>query len=265
MKFLLLVFLLVNMSKLVYSNDLDKLTSIENTVYHELKSKLLDKSYHIYIKAPKPVVKDKKYITVYVLDGGITFPLLASYSKYLQLAEDVPELIIVGISYGTDDWKKGNSRSHDFTAPAKDREHYGGAEKFQNMLNTELFPYIENNYPSNKNKRILFGQSLGGQFAIFNAMFHPDNFWGIIASNPAIHRNLDFFKRKPIANTALLLYVSRAKNDDERFIRPMDQWLSYWKKNKHPLNMKVEWLKNHNHFSAAPEAFRNGIMWITKH
>jgi len=34
------------------------------------------------------------------------------------LAEEIPEAILVGISYGTDDWQQGNLRSTDFTAPS---------------------------------------------------------------------------------------------------------------------------------------------------
>lgn len=263
MKLIIHLILLFTYSELSFSNNFEKLNSIENTVYHDFNSKIQNKNYHIYVKAPIEVVENKKYITVYLLDGGITFPLLASYTKYLNLAEDIPEIILVGISYGTDDWKKGNSRSHDFTVPAKDRDHYGGAENFQKMLTEELFPMIEKNYPSDQNKRVLFGQSLGGQFAIFNAMFHPNNFWGIIASNPAIHRNHEYFQGPPKSKqTPSLLYISRAENDDEQFIQPLNQWLEHWKNNKHPWKMKVDWLKNHNHFSAAPEAFRNGLMWI---
>ncbi len=265
MKILFVILLIFIKCNSVIANDFEKLNSIENTVYHELHSKVLNKTYHIHVKAPKPLKEKTKYITVYLLDGDITFPLLASYSKYLNLAEDIPDIILVGISYGTDDFKKGNSRGHDFTAPANGRAHYGGAEKFQSMLNQELFPMIEKNYPSDKQKRILFGQSLGGQFALFNTMYHPKNFWGVIASNPAIHRNLEFFKGTPFDNKKPgLLYVSRAKNDEARYIQPLNEWLSYWNEKTHPWSMKVAWLEDHNHFSAAPDAFRNGMRWIMK-
>ena len=245
--------------------NMDKLTSFDKTSYHLFHSKLIKHDYHVYVKTPLITEqnKDKVFPTVYLLDGGITFPLLTGYTRYLNLAEEIPDVVLVGISYGTEDWKKGNRRSTDFTAPAKQREHYGGAENFQKMLSSELFPMIEKNYPSDKDKRILFGQSMGGQFAIYNAMFHPENFWGIIASNPAIHRNLVFFTNTYKTTTKQVkLYISRARNDDVRFIKPLEKWLSYWNKHKHPWSIKTQWLNNHNHFSAAPDAFRNGIKWL---
>jgi predicted alpha/beta superfamily hydrolase len=36
-------------------------------------------------------------------------------------------------------------------------------------------------------------QGLGGQFVLYTALTRPDLFWGHIASNPALHRNLPFY------------------------------------------------------------------------
>ena len=57
----------------------------------------------------------------------------------------------------------------------------------------ELIPLIESAYPSDDQQRIIFGQSLGGQFVLYTALTDPALFHGHIASNPALHRNLDFF------------------------------------------------------------------------
>lgn len=46
------------------------------------------------------------------------FPLLAGYYRYLELGEEVPELILVGISGGTDYFRECNQRSRDYTAEA---------------------------------------------------------------------------------------------------------------------------------------------------
>lgn len=249
--------------------SMEKLTSISDTRYLLHESESLKHSYHLYVRLPQDYTPDSssKYPTVYLLDGGITYPLLAAYSRYLDFAEDIPPLIIVGISYGTDDFREGNRRSTDFTAPAKDRAHYGGAEKFQAMLRNELFPLVEDRFPSDPNRRILFGQSIGGQFAIYSALTDPSMFMGLIASNPALHRNLDFFlNTKPVTQAQEnkpLLFISRAEKDDPRFKRPAQKWLDHWRKQTDPpFKMKVDTVMGHNHFSAAPEAFRNGLKWM---
>jgi predicted alpha/beta superfamily hydrolase len=251
------------------SADIQYLTSIGKTKYHLHRSPSLEHDYHVYVLSPETSDADsiEKYPTVYLLDGGITYPLLAAYSQYLSLAEDIPKIIVVGISYGTDDFRTGNRRGTDFTAPASSREHYGGAEKFQAMLRDELFPLIERGYRSDPERRILFGQSLGGQFSIFNALTKPDLFSGLIASNPALHRNLDFFLQshyKPNDEASKpRLYISRAENDDKQFFNPAQRWVDHWSKEEpKSFMLKVNLLENHNHFSAAPEAFRDGLMWI---
>jgi predicted alpha/beta superfamily hydrolase len=238
---------------------------MNNTNIHILSSKLIKKDYPIYVNAPLLTKenKDKKFMTVYILDADYNFPLLTAYSKYLKLAGELPEIILVGIAYETDDWQKGNTRGTDYTAPATGREHYGGADKFQEMLNDELFPLIEKTYPSDKNKRIIFGQSLGGQFVLYNAMFYPDNFYGHIASNPAIHRNHEYFIQTfKKTKKHVKLFISRARNDEKRFIDPLNKWLEHWQNNTHPWKLKEMWLEGHNHFSTSPEAFRNGMKWL---
>ncbi len=243
------------------------LTSLGNTQYVLHRSAQLDHDYHIYISLPDQPEAGKLYPTIYLLDGGITFPLLASYSRYLMLANEIPDVIVVGISYGTNDWREGNRRGTDYTAPSDEREHYGGAAAFQNMLKHELIPLVEKNWPSDPEQRILFGQSLGGQFAIFNAITDPSLFSGLIASNPALHRNLDYFlewqgrQTQPVNSTRL--FVSLAQFDDQQYAVPAGQWVKHWQDiSARPFHLDVRKLPGHNHFSAAPEAYRHGLGWI---
>ena len=245
------------------ANDLKPLTSLQHLDYQLFKSDLIKHEYHIYIKSPTDIEAGKKYPTIYLIDGGITFPLLAAYSRYLELAGDIPPTIIVGISYGTTDWRKGNRRSIDFTAPSKERDFWGGTEKFSEMLSTELIPHIEKKLPSDPSKRILFGQSLGGQFVMFNALFKPDLFWGLIASNPALHRNLEFYNQEAVlGKSSTNLFISRARNNDKRFAEPLDRWVASHDNKTNPYQLKISWVENHNHFSVAPESLRNGLMWL---
>ena len=175
--------------------DLRHLQGLGDTRYHRLESEILQRGFHIFVRLPEGYSEQEAvaFPTVYLLDGGTTFPLLSGYYGYLSLAGDVPEVILVGISYGTADWQQGNMRSTDFTASSAEREHYGGAPRFQEVLRRELFPLIEAQYRSDSARRVIFGQSLGGQFVLHAALTEPDLFWGHIASNPALHRNLAFF------------------------------------------------------------------------
>ncbi len=191
---LLLAFLLA-VSTPAAAVETQFMQGIGDARYHHIESEIVGRGYHIYVKLPDRYDEavDTKYPTVYVLDGGALFPLFSAYYRYLNFGQEIPDSIIVGISYGTADFAEGNLRSTDYTAPSAERDYWGGAENFQSFLSDELFPVIEAGYRSDADQRIVFGQSIGGQFVLYTALTRPDLFWGHIASNPALHRNLPFF------------------------------------------------------------------------
>jgi len=237
-----------------------------NARYHRLSSTILQRDFHIFVRLPETYseLKEAEFPTVYLLDGGITFPLLSGYYRYLSLAGDVPDAILVGIGYGTELLEEGNFRGTDFTAASSERAHYGGAPRFQAVLRKELLPLVETEYRADAARRVLFGQSLGGQFVLYTAQTDPGLFYGHIASNPALHRNLPFFLESIDSGAeGGKLYVSSAEYDDDRFRVPARQWMKHWTEQAvTPWELETQILKGHNHFSAAPAAFRRGMSWI---
>ncbi|NNE67191.1 MAG: alpha/beta hydrolase [Pyrinomonadaceae bacterium] len=266
MKYLALsfIFIVFSVSGFAQAPDISKLQGLGETKYHEVKYEPLDQTYHIFVRLPEEYTASKKYPTVYLLDGGAMFPMLGSYYRYLNFGEEAPEMIVVGVSYGSNDWGGQNQRSRDFTAPAKSSEAYGGAAKFSAFFKTTLFPLIEKEYASDSDKRIVFGQSLGGQYSLYAAQVETGLFWGHIASNPALHRNLKFFLNAiPKKDKNVRLFVSSGSNDNPRFLVPAKKWVAHWKdKNDVDWGLKTEILDGQTHMSAAPEAFRRGIKWI---
>ncbi len=193
---LLLFMTLVSLATASMADVIDTrlLQSLGEVKYHELKSEQLGRSFHIFVDLPEDYLDStQNYPTVYLLDGGNTFPLMAAYHHYLRFGDEAPAAILVGVSYGADTFEEGNWRSTDFTAASGEREFWGGAGVFQAVLQDELLPLIEGNYRADPARRIIFGHSLGGQFVLFNALTKPELFFGHIASNPALHRNLPFF------------------------------------------------------------------------
>ena len=244
-----------------------KLQGLGDTRYHLFESETLGHPLHLYVRVPENAAEGP-FPVIYLLDGGVNFPLLSAYYHYLRLAEEVPELTIVGISYGSDRFEGGNYRSSDFTAPSDEREWWGKAPVFQQVLENELMPIIEETYPADASRRIIFGQSLGGQFVLYNALTRPGLFWGHIASNPALHRNLTFFLdwkgEDPMTAHATRVFVSEAGFNGEQFRKPIDQWVRYWSEanRKKPFLLEVRYLPGQTHMSAAPESFRQGLSWL---
>lgn len=249
--------------------DTQFLQGLGDTHYQKVESTKVGRPYHIYVMLPDGYDEsaNESYPTVYLLDGGALFPMMAAYYRYLNFAEEMPDSIIVGISYGSGDYREGNYRSTDYTAPASEYDYWGGAETFQEFLSEELMPMIETTYRSRPDRRVIFGQSLGGQFVIFTALTQPDLFWGHVASNPALHRNLPFFLQPPPnapeGKDRSKLFVGSGTNDVPRFREPAVRWIEHWDGRAGlPWDLKTVDLDGHSHMSAPPASFRQGMMWL---
>ena len=248
---------------------IEGLQGLGNTQHHVVESELLGRSYDVLVGLPDGYdeADDTSYPTVYILDGGELYPMLRAYYRYLRIGGEAPEMILVAISYGTSDFENGNDRGHDYTAPSDESEHYGGAQDFQTFLSDELIPFIEASYRSSPKRRVLFGHSLGGQFVLYSAQTQPSFFWGHIASNPALHRNLELFLTMtpeiPTDGAQSYLFVGAASHDDPRFLEPRSTWVEYWMAQaQRPWHLRVETLDGHTHMSAPPASFRRGIRWL---
>jgi predicted alpha/beta superfamily hydrolase len=250
------------------SLDPHLLQSLGEVKYHELKSTKLGRSFHIFVDLPEGYDESgQNYPTIYLLDGGDTFPLMAAQHHYLRFGNETPAAILVGISYGSDTFKGGNWRQTDYTAPSEDVKFWGGAAVFQSVLQEELLPLIEGAYRSDPSHRVLFGHSIGGQFVLFNALTEPGLFFGHIASNPALHRNLPFFLEwhggAEITAPVSRVFVASSEFDDTHIRKATLEWFDHWRSLKPgPWVLEMRTLPGQTHLSSTPEAFRLGLAWL---
>lgn len=247
-------------------DPLGRLEGLADTRHVEFHSRVLDRTLEVFVRVP-PGADGQPLPAVYLLDGGITFPLLAAYQRYLELGEELPPTLVVGIGYGSDRFEQGNLRSTDYTAPSEERDYWGGAPEFQRMLREELLSFIEQEFKADPRRRVIFGQSLGAQFVLYTASTAPGLFQGHLASNPALHRNLQWFLDQPETTSGQLpvsvLYVSSAERDDPRFRQPAKAWIEHWSAaRERPWRLETRDLAGHGHFSAAPVVYRDGMRWI---
>lgn len=248
------------------ADDLEYIQGLRDTHYQLVESEAVGRPYHIYVMLPESYAEEpeRSYRTIYVLDGGSTFPLLAGYYRYLRFTDETEESIFVAISYGANGFEGGNYRATDYTAPSEERDWWGGAPQFQAFLADELMPMVESKYRSDVANRIIFGHSLGGQFVLYTAQTRPNLFRGHIASNPALHRNLDFYlEQVPETTSDSLLFVGSVSRDDERYRIPLGRWIEHWSAiEEKPWRLKVQVLADHTHVSAIPVAFWRGLTWL---
>lgn len=252
-------------SHAIADEALDRLFGLGPVETFTIQSETLDRGFHIYVRLPLEYEESAcDWPVVYLLDGGILFPMLAPYHFMMQIDELAPAAVMVGISYGGLGSANGNYRSTDYTAPAEEPELFGGAAAYQSFLADELIPRIEADYRVDQSSSLVLGQSLGGQFTLYTALTRPDLFGFYLSMNPALHRNLDYFKQLEPAErtTPTPILITRSTEEPSRLSGPLQQWIRHWQvSNDDALALDIHWLANQHHASSAPAAYREAMQW----
>ena len=236
--------------------------------YFEQKSKETGRLYHIYVHLPDSYAKASpatRYPVVYLLDGDSLFPLLAAEQLFLNIDDQLPEAITVGIAYGSFD-PAINKRDVDFTGPALGvKPEASGAPAFQRYLKTELIPVIERKFRTDPDRRILFGQSRGGTFVLYSAFTDPDLFWGRIASSPAFKPDGDrFFGDAPSATRHDLgLVVTSGTRERPQSREAALKWFHHWEGvTGGAWTIKTVSIEGGTHSADAANSYRAGMLWL---
>ncbi len=219
----------------------------------------LERDFHVLVRLPRSYREaDRDYPMALLLDGGILFPMLAPFQLMMEAEGSADEVIVVGISYGGLGYSNGNLRGTDYTAPSPEVEYFGGAFAFQDFLADELLPRLQRDYRIDRSRRVLLGQSLGGQFAIHAALTRPDLFSTYIAVNPAIHANPAYFLALEAqrGDPPTRLVLAMGSEDDPRFRESTEAWIEARQQSGDPgFVLEVLPLPGAHHATSAPRAY----------
>lgn len=222
-------------------------------------SERLGREFHILVRLPRSYGESERdYPMVFLLDGGILFPMLAPYQLMMEAEGSADEVIVIGISYGGLGFSNGNLRSTDYTAPSPDVAYFGGASVYQDFLADELLPRLYRKYRIDRDRTALLGQSLGGQFAIHGALTRPSLFSTFVAINPAIHANSAYFMdlEAARADPPTRLVVAMGSEDDPRFREPALAWIAARQAMDDPgFDFEILPLDGAHHATSAPAAY----------
>ena len=156
-----------------------------------LHSDILDEDRTLLISLPDGYEQSPaRYPVLYLLDGRGNFHHTTGTLRTLTDAGRLPEMIVVGIT--------NSDRTRDLTptpfVPDPDDEDEdeaqemataGGADKFLDFMEQELFPHIEMSYRTAP-YRVLIGHSFGGLFVVHALIERPDSFDAYIAISPSL-------------------------------------------------------------------------------
>lgn len=169
-----------------------------------------DMTYILNIDLPPGYkTSGKKYPVVYLLDAYEIWGLQVQTYQQLLFMNEVPELIVVGISYPIDkEFYAGglteylDIRARDFTPThlsyeeavkkhGKGTAQYirvsGGGKSFLGFMEKELIPFIEKEYRADAENRGLFGYSLAGTFTTFAMLSKPGLFRNYFIGSPFLN------------------------------------------------------------------------------
>lgn len=158
---------------------------LENTQILPIQSKATGKAHELVVVLPASYAAnpDKTYPVLYFLDAYWDTPLLVATYGNLIYDNQIPEFIMVGLSYpsGTN---YDVERRRDYTITAVDADS-GKADAFLDFITTEAAPLVESRFRADRTGRVIAGSSLGGLFALAAAYKAPGFFAGHIAISPA--------------------------------------------------------------------------------
>src|SRR3569832_884557 len=117
-----------------------------------IDSQRLKQKRTIEVFLPSESAKDPagRYETLYVLDGDWNAQLVVEIVTFMRQVGVVPPLIVVSVPNFFDEHGV-NSRDHDLTPTvSSEQARSGGAADFLGFLKSELLPYVDAHYPTNR-------------------------------------------------------------------------------------------------------------------
>jgi predicted alpha/beta superfamily hydrolase len=243
--------------------------SLPDSQVRQLKSSATGRSYDIYVLLPTDYAQNqKKYPTLYVLDGQWDFKLLDSIYGGLLYDGFIPEMIIVGITYSGLNPDYNALRAMDLT-PVNDATipGSGGASKFLAFIKAELIPFIESNYRADAAQRALMGSSFGGSFTLYALFSEPGLFSGYVAASPVVSygdgfafaQEAEYAKSHPDLPARLFVSVGGL----EPLKAPIEEFMQVLSKRGYTgLELETRTIEGERHAGNKPEAFNRGLRFI---
>jgi predicted alpha/beta superfamily hydrolase len=151
---------------------------------------------------------EQSYPVLYLLDPNISFLSVVEFVRWLNIVRQLPELIVVGIGYPTDDLGEiTNLRGRDYNR---------AQDEFLEFISEDLITLIDSTYRTDTTDRALVGFSYGGDFVFHTLVNRPELFNRLIAIDssaadlwPILGRDDDSF-RESLAGLDIKLFNAAA-------------------------------------------------------
>jgi predicted alpha/beta superfamily hydrolase len=193
----------------------------ESEIHRTLYSAILKEERDIIIHLPLHYDSTIKYPVMYVLDGSSEDKDIANKFDVLSTAGYTPQTIVVGIPNMTAENRQRNLTPPFMRMDADDKDSPAGeGDSFLLFMESELFPFIEENYPASE-VRLFSGNSRGGLLVMYSLITKPGMFQARFCystpfwrhDNILVTKVADFLHSKDTLNT--FLYMSAGTNETD--------------------------------------------------
>jgi predicted alpha/beta superfamily hydrolase len=279
---LYLVFLLASCNSIGQVKQIELVDySLPRSEQRFISSEVNGIDYKLYISYPQSY-KDsvgKKYPVLYLLDADYSFAIAKNIVDHLSERNHIREMIIVGIAY-TGPNKYREHRTRDYT-PTRSEEpavsfqaiqnrYSGGGSQFSSFLETELIPYVDENFRTT-DFRAITGHSYGGLFSSWILLTKPQLFRGYIIVSPSLwYDDHLLFRAEEKLSTyrgdAIKSYFSvgdREINNTWNMPKDLKDFINILQaKGLDYLELKTDLGDNQTHNSIFPSALSNGLRFV---
>jgi hypothetical protein len=260
------------------------LVTVRLTETRTFYSKILDQEMVLYIKIPATYKTNtqKIYPCWYATDANLAFAMVADMANTFEVPVIVePEIFVVGIGYkirDMGDW--GAWRTRDLTPtniPSSDtywagvfskfagrqlEVKTGGAAKFLECIEKEVFPFMESNYRVCSTGRGLGGYSYGGLFSLYVLFKRPELFTIYYAGSPSIRydKGVLYTYEKEYAATHkdinATIFMSAGGAEDSAMIANVNRMAAQLVSRNYPgLKVETQVFPDETHMSCVPAAW----------
>jgi predicted alpha/beta superfamily hydrolase len=170
--------------------------TLPGTRIHTLDSTHVGDRFHISVALPLAYASapaERTFPVVFVPDADIGFAMATQVSRLMEIRQEIPAFIIVGIGYGG--LRPGLARRVRDLTPSVMSEHdpcttgpfpCGGAVSFLAFIEGELKPFVAEHYRADVDDNAYFGYSLGGLFGLYVLFEKPGAFKRYAIASPSL-------------------------------------------------------------------------------
>lgn len=250
---------------------------LHGTEVRAMSSKLTGKDYELLIDVPPSFNKEpnRRYPVLFLLDGQWDFALLHALTGGLRYDRVMPEMIVVGISYGGKNPNYDDLRADDYV-PTRAKhddgpEIGGGAARFLSWLEIEVVPLVEREYRADPAHRILSGSSYGGLFTLYALFEKPDLFESYVAICPTamwdqryiFGREKDFRKSHPKLEKRL--WLSSGSDEWPVYLKNELAFFEQVKSSHYAgLTLKIYQAAGERHSGLKPESYNRALRFVSE-